>query len=115
MFIRLDDMDQSKAGTPIIYSFKNRFSFMYRKTHLANIRHLNPSLVIFNFDKVFANDQEFLDEYQRLVTEASIQSTTSGKNLEIWITGIPPYWFTDELAGLWIQQLWEKGRVVFMA
>jgi hypothetical protein len=54
LFTSLDNMPSDQRA--ILYTFKNRFSFMYRKTHLANLRHLNPSLVIFNFERVFLND-----------------------------------------------------------
>lgn len=46
--------------------------------------------------------------------EAGLMVSQSGRNLDIKITGIPPYWFLDGLASGWIIEEWKKENVIFI-
>ena len=115
LLVRLEVLDQKRKEVTILYNLQNRFSFMYRQTHLANLRHLNPNIVVFNFESVFGNDQEFLEEYGRLVKEASEMSVGANVTLDVWVTGVPAYWFVDGIENGWLRDWWTKGKVVFIS
>lgn len=87
----------------VIYILKGRFNFLFYKTHLANIRHLDKKVVILDFSKIIANDIEFIGEYAEFISEL-IQNGN-----EIYITGISEYRVHEDLflKGSWIQEMYE--------
>lgn len=99
----------SFAQRSVIYKLRGRFNFLFYKTHLANLRHLDKKVVILDFSQVILNDIEFIGEYSKFISEL-IQNGN-----EVYVTGISELSVHEDLfyRGSWVQELNSSGKILF--
>lgn len=69
----------------VLYELRGRFNFLFYRTHVANLRHIDKKYVILDLSFVFGNDVEFIQEYFSFIRKLSQE------NFELYVTGIPEY------------------------
>ena len=95
----------------VIYELRGRFNFLFYRTHVANIIHLDKQVVLLDFEKVLENDIEFISEYCSLIVKLR------RIGLEVYVTGIPKERVEEDLflRGSWVIELLEEGKVIFVS
>lgn len=95
----------------VLYELKGRFNFLFYRTHVANLRHLDKKYVILDFSYIFSNDVEFIQEYFSFIRKLSEESFV------LYVTGIPEYRVQKDvfLRGTWVEEFYLKGKIIFLS
>ena len=95
----------------VVYVLKGKFSFMFWKNHMTNLKYIGKEVVVLDFRDVIEDDGEFLQEYCRLAMKVMEEG------FEIWVSGIPKERVTGDLFfdGTWVQEMNEQGRILYVS
>ena len=94
----------------VLYELRGRFNFLFNKTHIANLRHLDKDVVIIDFSLIFLNDCEFIQEYDTFI------QCLEKEGYELYITGIPYRRMLNDifLKGTWVEKYYRKNNLIFL-
>ena len=94
----------------VLYELKGRFNFLFYRTHVANLRHLDKKYVVVDFSYIFGDDIEFIQEY------CSFINKLEQEKFEFYVTGIPMKRVMKDvfLRGTWVLEYYKKGRLIFL-
>lgn len=94
----------------VLYELRGRFNFLFYRTHVANLKHIDRKHVVLDFTYIFSNDIEFIQEYYSFIRKLS------GEVFELYVTGIPEHRVKKDvfLRGTWVEEFYSKGKMIFV-
>lgn len=106
-----EDLVGKIKSDAVLYILKGRFNFLFYRTHVANLRHIDKKNVVLDFSYVFSNDVEFIQEYFSFIRKLSEE------NFDLYVTGIPEYRVQKDvfLRGTWVEEFYLKGKMIFIS